>query len=43
MSAVGSMNHVAFTLAEDELEASIKRLEAKGVHVSVPQVVNHDD
>jgi len=43
MSAVGSMNHVAFTLSEDELEASIKRLQDKGVHVSVPQVVNHDD
>ena len=43
MSAIGSMNHVAFTLSEDELEASIKRLQDKGVHVSVPQVVNHDD
>ena len=42
-SAVGSMNHVAFHLDEDELEASIGRLKANGVHVSAPIVVNHDD
>ena len=42
-SAVGSMNHVAFQLDEDQLEASIARLQAHGVHVSVPVVVNHDD
>ena len=42
-SAVGSMNHVAFHLDEDELEASIARLQAAGVTVSVPVVVNHDD
>jgi catechol 2,3-dioxygenase-like lactoylglutathione lyase family enzyme len=42
-SAVGSMNHVAFHLDEDQLEASIARLKAKGVHVSVAVVVNHDD
>ena len=42
-SAVGSMNHVAFDMAEDELEASIEALKAAGVHVSVPVVVNHDD
>lgn len=42
-SAHGSMNHVAFTLDEDQLEASIERLKSKGVHVSVPVVVNHDD
>ena len=42
-SAVGSMNHVAFHLDEDQLEASIARLKANGVHVSVPVVVNHDD
>ena len=42
-SAVGSMNHVAFDLDEDQLEASIARLQAAGVHVSVPVVVNHDD
>jgi catechol 2,3-dioxygenase-like lactoylglutathione lyase family enzyme len=28
---------------EAELETSVERLKAKGVHVSVPQVVNHDD
>jgi catechol 2,3-dioxygenase-like lactoylglutathione lyase family enzyme len=42
-SAVGSMNHVAFNMDEAELEASIERLKAAGVHVSVPVVVNHDD
>lgn len=42
-SAVGSMNHVAFDMAADELEASIAKLEAAGVHVSIPVVVNHDD
>ena len=42
-SAVGSMNHVAFHLDEDQLDASIARLKAHGVHVSVPVVVNHDD
>jgi catechol 2,3-dioxygenase-like lactoylglutathione lyase family enzyme len=42
-SAVGSMNHVAFHMDETELEAAIARLEAAGVHVSVPVVLNHDD
>ena len=42
-SAVGSMNHVAFDMDEDQLEASIARLQAAGVKVSVPVVVNHDD
>ncbi len=42
-TAVGSMNHVAFHLDEAELDASIGRLKAAGVHVSVPVVVNHDD
>ena len=42
-SAVGSMNHVAFDMDEDQLEASIAQLQAAGVHVSVPVVVNHDD
>jgi catechol 2,3-dioxygenase-like lactoylglutathione lyase family enzyme len=41
-TAVGSMNHVAFTLDEDELEAAIGRLKAAGVPV-LPSVVNHDD
>ena len=43
MSAIGSMNHVAFTVDEDELAPAIERLQAAGVHVSVPVVVNHDD
>ena len=42
-TAVGSMNHVAFDMDDDQLEASIGRLQAAGVHVSVPIVVNHDD
>lgn len=42
-TAVGSMNHVAFHMDEAELEASIARLQAAGVNVSVPVVVNHDD
>jgi catechol 2,3-dioxygenase-like lactoylglutathione lyase family enzyme len=42
-SAVGSMNHVAFDMEADQLEASIAQLKARGVHVSVPVVVNHDD
>jgi catechol 2,3-dioxygenase-like lactoylglutathione lyase family enzyme len=43
MSAIGSMNHVAFEMDEDQLEASIVALKEAGVHVSVPVVVNHDD
>lgn len=42
-TAVGSMNHVAFHLDEDQLEASIAQLKAAGVKVSAPVVVNHDD
>jgi catechol 2,3-dioxygenase-like lactoylglutathione lyase family enzyme len=42
-SAVGSMNHVAFDMEESQLEASIAQLQAAGVKVSVPVVVNHDD
>jgi catechol 2,3-dioxygenase-like lactoylglutathione lyase family enzyme len=42
MSAVGSMNHVAFTVDEDELAPAIERLQEAGVRV-LPQVVNHDD
>src|ERR1700755_2407691 len=42
-SAVGSMNHVAFHMDEDELEASIGKLQAAGIPVSAPVVVNHDD
>jgi len=42
MSAIGSMNHVAFTVDEDELAPAIERLQQAGVRV-LPQVVNHDD
>jgi catechol 2,3-dioxygenase-like lactoylglutathione lyase family enzyme len=42
-SAVGSMNHVAFDLPEDQLEPAIARLQAHGVPVSPPIVLNHDD
>lgn len=41
-TAIGSMNHLAFHINEDELEAMIGRLQAAGVAV-VPVVVNHDD
>lgn len=41
-TAVGSMNHLAFDMAEDELEAALDRLEEAGVpHTHA--VVNHDD
>jgi catechol 2,3-dioxygenase-like lactoylglutathione lyase family enzyme len=42
MSAVGSMNHVAFTVDEAELAPAVERLKAAGVPV-LPAVVNHDD
>jgi catechol 2,3-dioxygenase-like lactoylglutathione lyase family enzyme len=42
LSAIGSMNHVAFAMDEDQLEASVERLKAAGVPV-LPMVVNHDD
>ena len=41
-TAVGSMNHLAFHMAEDELEAALGRLGAAGVPFT-PAVVNHDD
>jgi len=41
-SAIGSMNHVAFDVPADELEACLERLKAAGVPV-LPVVVNHDD
>lgn len=41
-TAVGSMNHLAFDMAEDELEAALDRLEEAGVpHTHA--VFNHDD
>ena len=42
MTAIGSMNHVAFDVEEDELEACLERLKAAGVPAT-PVVVNHDD
>lgn len=41
-TAVGSMNHVAFTVDEADLEACLERLQAAGVP-AFPMVVNHDD
>lgn len=41
-SAIGSMNHVAFVMDDDQLEAGVARLKATGVPV-LPMVVNHDD
>ena len=41
-TAIGSMNHVAFTVDEADLEACLGRLQAAGVPV-FPMVVNHDD
>ena len=40
-SAMGSMNHVAFSVAPDKIEDYRERLRAAGVACSV--VVNHDD
>ena len=42
MSAVGSMNHVAFSVEEAVLDDCLARLKAAGVPVT-PVVVNHDD
>ncbi len=41
-SAIGSMNHIAFSVPEDKLDEYRKRLEDHGVKV-LPVVVNHDD
>ena len=41
-TAVGSMNHLAFDMAEAELEAALERLEEAGVE-HTHRVVNHDD
>jgi catechol 2,3-dioxygenase-like lactoylglutathione lyase family enzyme len=42
MTAVGSMNHLAFDMDECELEASLDRLKEAGVP-HIHSVVNHDD
>jgi catechol 2,3-dioxygenase-like lactoylglutathione lyase family enzyme len=41
-TAVGSMNHIAFSVDAEKLDAYRDRLEAAGVPV-LPVVVNHDD
>jgi catechol 2,3-dioxygenase-like lactoylglutathione lyase family enzyme len=41
LSAVGSMNHVAFHVPEDKFEGYRRRLREKGVAVS--PILNHDD
>jgi catechol 2,3-dioxygenase-like lactoylglutathione lyase family enzyme len=41
-TAVGSMNHLAFNVAEGELSACLTRLQDAGVP-HIPVVVNHDD
>ncbi len=41
-TAIGSMNHLAFDVAEGELSACLTRLEAAGVE-HVPMILNHDD
>ena len=41
-TAVGSMNHLAFDMAENELEAALERLQEAGVE-HTHAVVNHDD
>lgn len=40
-SAMGSMNHVAFTVAPDKIDEYVRRLREAGVECS--EVVNHDD
>lgn len=39
-SAIGSMNHLAFTVPTDEFEACVERLQARGLDT---MVLNHDD
>ena len=41
-TAIGSMNHVAFTVPEEKLEEYVQRLQDAGVPL-LPVVVNHDD
>ena len=42
MTAVGSMNHLAFHMEESDLDAALLRLEEAGID-HTPRVVNHDD
>ncbi|ATQ44170.1 VOC family protein [Caulobacter mirabilis] len=41
-TAIGSMNHLAFDVAQGELSACLTRLKAAGVE-HIPVIVNHDD
>ena len=41
-TAIGSMNHVAFDVDSEDLQACIERLRTAGVE-HVPVVINHDD
>jgi len=41
-TAIGSMNHLAFHMDQEELDAAIKRLQDNDVKV-IPMVINHDD
>lgn len=40
-SAVGSMNHVAFTVPEERFDEYVEKLKAKGIETS--DISNHDD
>jgi catechol 2,3-dioxygenase-like lactoylglutathione lyase family enzyme len=40
-SAIGSMNHVAFTVPEDRFDEMVERLKEQGIEPS--DVLNHDD
>jgi catechol 2,3-dioxygenase-like lactoylglutathione lyase family enzyme len=41
-TAVGSMNHIAFSVPEELMEGYLERLSKEGV-LSIPAIVNHDD
>ena len=41
-TAIGSMNHLAFNVDEDELSACLERLKKSSVK-HLPMVINHDD
>ncbi len=41
ITAIGSMNHVAFDVAPERFDEYVEKLRAKGIHTS--QVSNHDD
>jgi len=41
VSAIGSMNHVAFDVPADQIDAYLERLRAKGIDAA--DILNHDD